>query len=93
MDKPDTCGECKHWVESPRNPMALNERRGTCRHSPPAVGFFADQRGGMTTVSSYPDLPANFSACGQYSKRVALHVEGEPSVNGTGGRQGVSPGS
>ena len=73
------CGQCKHWHGKPKAPppagvaVVINSKptpiHGDCRAMPPSVTVIA-QQGGPISVSSYPDLPEDFPACGQFAAKV-----------------------
>ena len=70
----NSCGQCKHWHGKPKAPLALGEpQRGDCRAMPPSVTVIMQRHGVQVqqlSVASYPDLPENFPACGQFAAKV-----------------------
>lgn len=77
-----TCGQCRHWVRVPQDPMNLDPKavRGACTNGPPQMSFVPMQgpRGQvvMQELCGYPKLPPEFQACSQFQS-VTLAIKTE----------------
>lgn len=72
-----TCLTCKHWHEKPRTAQTLGQpARGDCRYGPPHTTTLPGPGGQVGTFSTYPDLPAQFPACGQHAAKIAEIARG-----------------
>lgn len=61
-----TCGNCKHWIARPRNPMDLGSLpEGECRGGPPQLVVLPTPRG-MALQVLYPVTPAPFPGCSRF---------------------------
>jgi hypothetical protein len=78
----NACGTCCHWHAKPKTPpppgavrLSVKEEtpRGDCRCMPPAASVqLIRTPAGMQQVATsvYPDLSADFPACGQYRPKL-----------------------
>ena len=67
-----TCGECQHWCKRPPDAANLGAPSlGECRAVPPQL-ITLPARGGIAVQVTYPAMPAEFPACGQF--RQSLRV-------------------
>ena len=65
------CGTCKHWHGKGKNPMNLAAAEaGECRGAPPQAQLMPQPGGVVQKICFYPELPANFPACGQHAAKV-----------------------
>lgn len=68
-----TCGQCKHWVAGPKDPMNLRASpQGDCREGPPTTTSLPAPNGGMMHLTVYPKVQDNFSACSRFQAKLTL---------------------
>lgn len=80
-----TCQSCRHWVDQgPQllpsgQPNVTQPHQGECRERLRSQGLIQKTAHGPALVawmSGYPQIPANFPACGQY-QQVGGQAEGQ----------------
>lgn len=84
----NTCGNCIHWhgLDRPERyagPVLIepdSPAQGQCRHSPPSVTTLPGPQG-VIHLTAYPQLPATYAACGQFSP---AEVHALAGTNGKG---------